>query len=57
MVRRVAEEGDTAAPDLDQMRARLLARADIVRSDGQPDTVFGYRSPAHELCPHLDKML
>eukprot|EP01136_Pigoraptor_vietnamica_P040754 Opistho-1_new@1133 len=57
MVRRIAEKGDAPPPDLDQMRARLLARADIVRPDGQPDTLFGYRAPAHELGPHLDQML
>src|SRR3546814_17858776 len=57
MVRRVAEEGDLPPPDLDQMRPRQLARADIVGPDGQPDAVIRNRSPAHEFRVHLDQML
>src|SRR3546814_2432744 len=56
MVRRVAEEGDMPPPDLGQMRPRQLARADIVRPDGQPDAVVRNRSPAHEFRVHLDQM-
>src|SRR3546814_11788984 len=57
MVRRVAEEGVMPPPDLGQMRPRQLARADIVRPDGQPDAVVRNRSPAHEFRVHLDQML
>src|SRR3546814_4132541 len=53
----VAQKGDAPPPDRDQMRARRLARTDIVGPDRQSDTVLGHRPPAHEFRVHLDQML